>query len=200
MVGCLEAEYLGWLWMYKCLNMNNHGRFIGCNGITNDSININDFIEHTKRHKNIILLIKHFTGYMFGWRPPWIVQKGQRILNNLKLYKKTYQYPSQSLNNDYLNDDNKKYMCKLNKNNVFSDSLLVLTNNDGYYLGNILSGYWYKMGHEIPRLPNLECALKRGSMSIDLFPRSSRLYFAGGFVMGTIYYISQYIILYLYIY
>ena len=54
----------------------------------------------------------------------------------------------------------------------------------GYWLGNIISGEWYNLGLEIPHLTNLCSAVSRHSMSIDIFPRSNKLYFSGGLVMG----------------
>ena len=100
------------------------------------------------------------------------------------MYQKTYHYPSQSLSSDDNRLENKKYMLSHNKNNILSDSILISTKSNGYWLGNILSGEWYELGIETPHLENLQSAVSRGSMSVDLFPRSNRLYFAGGLVMG----------------
>merc|ERR1711933_499961 len=98
------------------------------------------------------------------------------------MYKKTYHYPSQSLMDDENNENSKKFMKGYNKNNILSDSILVSTKHNGYWLGNLLSGNWYELGIEEPYLKNLHNAISRGSMSIDLFPRSDRLYFSGGLV------------------
>eukprot|EP01083_Nonionella_stella_P023635 65398_1 len=137
-----------------------------------------------EKHLDIISLIALYSGSLFGWKEPWIVQSPQKVLRNLKMYQKTYHYPSQSLSSDDNRMENKKYMQSHNKNNILSDSILVSTKHNGYWLGNLLSGQWYELGIETPCLENLRSAVSRGSMSVDLFPRSNRLYFAGGLVMG----------------
>lgn len=75
-------------------------------------------------------------------------------------------------------------MLQHNSSNMLSDSILVSTKHSGYWLGNLAEGQWYELGLESPHLENLRSAVARGSMSVDLFPRSNRLYFAGGLVMG----------------
>jgi len=137
-----------------------------------------------EKHLIVIQLISIYCGSLFGWREPWIVQSPQKVLKNLKMYQKTYHYPSQSLSSDDTRTENRKYMERHNKNNILSDCILVSTKKNGYWLGNLLSGEWYPLGVETPCLENLRSAVSRGSMSVDLFPRSNRLYFAGGLVMG----------------
>jgi len=133
-------------------------------------------------HVQIITLITAYCGHLFGWKPPWICQDIDRLYKNLKIYKRIYSYPSQSLMDDDRNENNKQFMQQHNANNVLSDCVLVCTHSDGYWLGNLHSGHWYRLGLERPYLSNLHTAMARGSMSIELFPRSDRLYFSGGFV------------------
>lgn len=147
--------------------------------IANPSLNQ----HHIQQIQSILKLIASYSGFMFGWQTPWIIQKSDKLLRNLHLYQRTFQYPSQSLSNDLIRAEHKKYMQTHNRNNLFTDSILLSTISNGYYLGNILNGNWYKLGFECPQLENLKAALKRGSMAVDLFPRSSRLYFAGGLVL-----------------
>uniref|UniRef100_A0A7S0TBZ4 Uncharacterized protein n=2 Tax=Elphidium margaritaceum TaxID=933848 RepID=A0A7S0TBZ4_9EUKA len=135
-------------------------------------------------HLSIVQLISLFCGHLFGWKEPWIVQSPHKVLRNLKMYQKTFHYPSQSLSADDSRLENRRFMQSHNRNNILSDSILVSTKHSGYWLGNIVSGEWYELGLETPHLENLHSAMWRGSMSVDLFPRSSRLYFAGGLVMG----------------
>ena len=136
------------------------------------------------RHLPLIELIALYCGSLFGWKEPWIVQSPSKVLRNLKMFQKTYHYPSQSLSTDDSRVENKRYMIQHNANNILSDSILVSTKSHGYWLGNIVEGQWYELGVETPLLENLRSAVARGSMSVDLFPRSNRLYFAGGLVMG----------------
>ena len=133
-----------------------------------------------KKHLQIIDLITGFCGHLFGWKPPWICHDTQKLYKNLKIYKRIYSYPSQSLMDDDKNEQSKLFMKQYNKNNILSDSILISTKTNGYWLGNILSGNWYHLGIEEPYLKNLHHAISRGSMSIELFPRSDRLYFGGG--------------------
>ena len=135
-----------------------------------------------KKHLQIIELITGFCGHLFGWKPPWISHDIQKLYKNLKMYKRIYSYPSQSLMDDDKNEQSKIFMKEYNKNNILSDSILVSTKTNGYWLGNILTGNWYELGIEQPYLKNLHHAISRGSMSIELFPRSNRLYFGGGLV------------------
>eukprot|EP01084_Bolivina_argentea_P127273 225111_1 len=92
-----------------------------------------------EKHLDIISLIALYSGSLFGWKEPWIVQSPQKVLRNLKMYQKTYHYPSQSLSSDDNRMENKKYMQSHNKNNILSDSILVSTKHNGYWLGNLLS-------------------------------------------------------------
>ena len=95
---------------------------------------------------------------------------------------KIYSYPSQSLMDDHNNECSMTFMQDYNKNNILSDCIIVSTKSNGYWLGNMLSGNWYHLGIEEPYLKNLHNAISRGSMSVELFPRSDRLYFSGGLV------------------
>ena len=105
-----------------------------------------------------------------------------RYLNH---YKKSFSYPSQSLSYDVLYPKKKKLYDSHNLNNMLSDCFLINTGtSDGYYLGNVLNGNYFKLGNESPQLANLTSALKRHSMAVKIFPRSERIYLSGGLVMG----------------
>jgi len=135
-------------------------------------------------HRPIVDLICFFCGHLFGWKTPWIAHSADRLYKNLKMYKRIYSYPSQSLMDDERNEQNKMFMAQHNRHNLLTDAIVVSTKNDGYWLGNISSGNWYKLGFEQPYLKNLHNAMSRGSMCMELFPRSDRLYFSGGLVCG----------------
>eukprot|EP01083_Nonionella_stella_P079546 218335_1 len=208
MVGQNESKRLLWIWLHHALgwehvyflniNIDENGQIV--NTANHDIYHRNDHINATsifnvtnlsylkylqiyyKKHEAIIDLISHFCGHLFGWKPPWITYAGKRLYSNLKMYKKIYSYPSQSLMDDIKNADSKRFMQSANKNNILSDCIIVSTKSYGYWLGNMMSGHWYELGLETPLLKNLHNAISRGSMSIDLFPRSDRLYFGGGLV------------------
>ena len=122
-----------------------------------------------EKHLILIELISLYCGSLFGWKEPWIVQSPQKVLRNLKMYQKTYHYPSQSLSSDDNRLENKKYMLSHNKNNILSDSILISTKSNGYWLGNILSGEWYELGIETPHLENLQSAVSEDQCPLICF-------------------------------
>ena len=133
-------------------------------------------------HRQIVELICAFVGHLNGWKEPWICHSEQRNACNIKMYRRMLIYPSNSLMDDERNEESKRFMQQHNKENILSDSILVCTKTSGYWLGNMVSGNWYELGFESPFLENLYVAMQRGSMSCDLFPRSDKLFLAGGLV------------------
>lgn len=131
---------------------------------------------------HVISLIAQYCGRLCGWKPSWICPEPHKLASNLKMYKRLCYYPSQSLMDDEHNAQNRRFMRAYNQHNVLADCLVVSTRRHGFWLGNILTGTWYPLGIEAPHLKNLHIAMARGSMSMELFPRSDRLYFSGGLV------------------
>ncbi|ETO26737.1 hypothetical protein RFI_10399, partial [Reticulomyxa filosa] len=108
------------------------------------------------------------------------------IWQHLKEYKKSLRYPNQSRVNDMRDECVREQYRRHNRDNVLQDSLLAMTNNQGYWLCDLKQGLWYSLGEERPHLPQFYYALERGSVCCKLYPRTSTplLYFAGGYVHG----------------
>jgi len=201
MVGLSECKRIGWIWLHAAVGTNNDDENHVQTHNDTDSYSYTDSQSQSHQSPSIvseshllslaarfpgraevISLIALYCGRLCGWKPSWLCTDPHKLASNLKMYKRLCYYPSQSLMDDEHNAQNRRYMRAYNAANVLADCLVVSTRRHGFWLGNILSGLWYPLGVEAPHLKNLHIAMGRGSMSMELFPRSDRLYFSGGLV------------------
>jgi len=203
MVGQSECKRIGWIWLHTALGCNHiqtlrgqrsesavaeaneHWQCDDTDSNSNTDSQSSGYDELATRFPgrgHVVALIALYCGRLCGWKPSWICPEPHKLASNLKMYKRLCYYPSQSLMDDELNAQSRRFMRAYNKDNILADCLVVSTRRHGFWLGNILSGNWYPLGVEAPHLKNLHCAMARGSMSMELFPRSDRLYLSGGLV------------------
>ena len=191
-----DIKFITFIWLFKDLNINYINDYIksqqNINMENNQKLlkpyynNILKYWEDNEwiyymRYKDIIWeKIKKYLGYLYFWKEPWFLN--QKI--NYKIYKMTFQCESQTLLNDLQNKSIKKEFIEYNNNNIFTDSLVFQTKSNGYYIGNIYNKQYYSLNYESPKKDDLKFALKRGSMSVDFRPRTAKLYYTGGWIMG----------------
>ena len=84
-------------------------------------------------------LMADYCGYMCGWKEPWDPEPAQRDKRQviIRNYRDFLEYPSQTLVHDEDQVEIKKYFKDKNKNNVFSDAILALTQCNPFTSRNI---------------------------------------------------------------